>query len=58
MALANIAWQAEKALGHNDNADTAQDVTNPGLEREKHGDPNENMKALIWNGKNDVKVGK
>ena len=58
MALANIAWKAEQAMGHNDNAVTAQDVTNPGLKREQWGDPSETMKALIWTGKNKVEMGK
>ncbi|KAK5113932.1 hypothetical protein LTR62_003055 [Meristemomyces frigidus] len=56
MALANIAWKAEQAMGHNDNAATAQDVTNPGLNREKWGDSSETMKALIWTGKNKVEM--
>jgi len=58
MALANIAWKAEQAMGHNDNAATAQDVTNPGLKREEWGDTSESMKALIWTGKNKVEMGK
>ncbi|KAK3670134.1 hypothetical protein LTR78_009981 [Recurvomyces mirabilis] len=56
MALANIAWKAEQAMGHNDNAATAQDVTNPGLKREQWGDSSESMKALIWTGKNKVEM--
>jgi len=57
MAMSQAAAQAEKVLGHGDNAATAQDVTNPGNDREKYGDPNETMKALTWEGKNTVKVG-
>ncbi|KAF2163778.1 hypothetical protein M409DRAFT_57261 [Zasmidium cellare ATCC 36951] len=56
MALSQAAYQAEKALGHGDNAVTAQDVTNPANDREKYGDPNETMKALAWMGKNDVQI--
>ncbi|KAK4543968.1 hypothetical protein LTR36_004742 [Oleoguttula mirabilis] len=48
--------KAEKAIGHGDNATTAQDVTNPGLDREKYGDPNVTMQALAWMGKNDVQM--
>ncbi|KAK0311969.1 hypothetical protein LTR01_002883 [Friedmanniomyces endolithicus] len=48
MSLSQAAWKAEQAIGHNDNAITAQDVTNPGLNREKWGDPTETMKALCW----------
>jgi len=56
MALAQAAFKVEQALGNNDNAATAQDVTNPALDREKYGDPSETMKALAWMGKNTVKV--
>ena len=56
MALAQAAAYAEHAIGHKDNAETAQDVTNPGMTREKYGDPNESMKALVWMGKNKVEV--
>lgn len=58
MALSQAAYQAEKALGHGDNAVTAQDVTNPAMDREKYGDSSETMKALAWMGKNTVEVGK
>ncbi|TKA36146.1 hypothetical protein B0A55_13571, partial [Friedmanniomyces simplex] len=56
MSLSQAAWKAEQAMGHNDNAITAQDVTNPGLDREKWGDASETMKALCWMGKNDVQM--
>ncbi|KAK0250784.1 hypothetical protein LTR91_024714 [Friedmanniomyces endolithicus] len=56
MSLSQAAWKAEQAIGHNDNAITAQDVTNPGLNREKWGDPTETMKALCWMGKNNVQM--
>jgi len=55
--MSQAAWKAEQALGHGDNATTAQDVTNPGLKAE-WGNPNETMKALAWMGKNTVEVGK
>lgn len=48
MALSQAAYKAEQALGHGDNATTAQDVTNPGNDREKYGDPTKNMQALAW----------
>ena len=58
MALAQAAYQAEKALGHGDNAVTAQDVTNPGNDREKygeeqtganhHGEPTKYGEAFAW----------
>lgn len=57
MAMSQAAFKAEQALGHGDNATTAQDVTNPGLKPE-WGNPNETMKALAWMGKNKVEVGK
>lgn len=56
MALSQAAWLAEKAIGHGDNAITAQDVTNPG-NKEEWGDKSETMKALVWYGKNTVKLG-
>lgn len=57
MAMTQAAWKAEQALGHGDNATTAQDVTNPGL-KEEWADHSDTMKALAWEGKNTVKVGK
>lgn len=56
MALSQAAYKAEQALGHGDNATTAQDVTNPGKDRARYGHPTENMKALAWMGKNTVEV--
>ncbi|KAK8204374.1 hypothetical protein M8818_005103 [Zalaria obscura] len=56
MAMSQAAFKAEQAMGHDDNATTAQDVANPGLDREKYGDPNETMKALAWMGKNKVEM--
>lgn len=58
MALSQAALKMEEAIGHQDNATTAQDVTNPAMSREQWGDPSEQMKALVWMGKNTVKVGK
>lgn len=58
MATSQAVFLAEKALGHGDNAATEQDVTNPAQDRQKYGDPSgEKMKALIWMGKNSVKIG-
>ena len=58
MATSQAAYAAEKAVGHGDNAATAQDATNPANDRQKYADPSgETMKALIWNGKNSVEVG-
>ena len=58
MAVATQAANlVEKVLGHGDNADIVQDVTNPGKDREKYADPSgEMMKALTWQGKNTVDV--
>jgi hypothetical protein len=53
--LAQGAFKAEQAIGHGDNATTAQDITNPGLY--DAADPSgEKMKALVWQGKNKVEV--
>ncbi|SMQ49828.1 unnamed protein product [Zymoseptoria tritici ST99CH_3D7] len=56
MALSQAAYQAEKFLGHRDNATTEQDITNPGQDRAKYGHPTETMQALVWQGKNSVEV--
>ena len=56
MAVSQAAAKAEQAIGHGDNAITAQDITNPARNREKYGDPNVTMKALVWNGKNTVNM--
>jgi len=46
----------EKLLGHGD-ATTEQDISNPGIDRQKYADPSgEMMKALVWLGKNTVEV--
>ncbi|KAM6515475.1 hypothetical protein FSOLCH5_009700 [Fusarium solani] len=47
------AYQAEKVIGHGDNAVTQQDVT---TYDDKTGKPGETMKALAWMGKNKVKM--
>ena len=55
--VAQAANLIEKAVGHGDNANTAQNVSNPGRDREKYGDPSgERMLALAWMGKNSVDV--
>jgi len=59
MAMSQAAAGVEKLLGHGDNAATAQDITNPGRDRQKYADPSgETMQALTWQGKNSVKVSK
>jgi len=55
MAVSQIAAKVESMIGHNDNAETAQDVTNYGT-KEKYGDPSVMMKALAWTGKNKVEM--
>ena len=58
MALSQAANLAEKAVGHTGDATTEQNLTNPARDRQKYADPSgATMKALIWNGKNSVKVG-
>ncbi|TQN69912.1 S-(hydroxymethyl)glutathione dehydrogenase, partial [Colletotrichum shisoi] len=47
------AYAAEQVIGHQDDAVTAQDVTNYGGDK---GDSNELMKALVWQGKNKVEI--
>jgi threonine dehydrogenase-like Zn-dependent dehydrogenase len=56
MALSQVAAKVEQLLGHNSNATTEQDITNPARDRSKYGHPTETMKALAWMGKNKVEV--
>ncbi|KAK5994867.1 Zinc-type alcohol dehydrogenase-like protein [Cladobotryum mycophilum] len=53
MAMSKAAYQIEKAMGHDDNAITEQDVSN--FER-AGGDRSDTMKALVWRGKNKVEM--
>jgi hypothetical protein len=46
------AYVAEKAIGH-EKENIKQDISN----YEGVGDPNETMKALVWQGKQKVEVG-
>lgn len=58
MALSQGAYVLEKAMGHRDNSITEQDVSNPAIDRSKYADQSGGtMKALLWEGKNTVKVG-
>ncbi|EON69835.1 alcohol dehydrogenase [Coniosporium apollinis CBS 100218] len=54
--MSQAAMLVEKAIGHDKNAITAQDISNPAINREKYGDPNVKMQALCWMGKNTVQV--
>lgn len=54
MAMSQAALKVEQAIGHGDNATTAQDITNPSFQNA--GDPSEKMKALVWMGKNKVEI--
>lgn len=57
MATSQAAYAAEKVIGHDTNAITAQDISNPAADRAKYADPSgEKMKALCWMGKNKVEV--
>lgn len=54
MAVSQAAYAAEKAIGHQEGAVTAQDITN--YNDPKHGDQSKTMKALTWKGKNSVAI--
>src|SRR4051812_18050909 len=54
MAMSQAAYSAEKAIGHDDNAITHQDLTNPA--QQEFGDPSDKMKAIAWMGKNKVEL--
>ncbi|KFY78903.1 hypothetical protein V499_02029 [Pseudogymnoascus sp. VKM F-103] len=56
MATSQMAHKVEQAIGYDNNAITAQDVSNPALDPEEYGDPNITMKALAWMGKNKVQI--
>uniref|UniRef100_A0A0D6R0T0 Alcohol dehydrogenase-like N-terminal domain-containing protein n=1 Tax=Araucaria cunninghamii TaxID=56994 RepID=A0A0D6R0T0_ARACU len=56
MSLSQAANLVEKIAGHGSNAETAQDITNPAIDRSKYGHPTETMKALVWQGKNSVAI--
>jgi len=56
MALSQVAYKLEQLIGDGKSA-TEQNVSNPALDRSKYADPSgETMKALVWEGKNTVKV--
>jgi len=57
MSLSQAANLVEKVIGHNNNAITEQNVSNPARDRAKYADPSgETMKALVWMGKGVVEV--
>ncbi|KAI9881411.1 MAG: hypothetical protein M1830_003418 [Pleopsidium flavum] len=57
MSVSQAANLAEKVMGHTGAATTEQNVTNPARDRAKYADPSgEQMKALCWMGKGDVRV--
>lgn len=51
---------AEKVLGHDDkNRAATTDISNPARDGGRYADPSgAKMKALVWMGKNDVRVRK
>jgi hypothetical protein len=53
MAVSQAAYKLEKAIGHDSNAITQQDVSS----YETTGEENETMMALVWMGKNKVEMG-
>jgi hypothetical protein len=55
-----LAKKAEAVLGHDDkDRATHTDISNPDRDGGKYADPSgEKMKALVWMGKNDVRVRK
>jgi hypothetical protein len=54
MATSQAAYGIEKAIGHGDNSITQQDVSSTTGKDQGH--PTETMKALTWQGKNNVEV--
>lgn len=57
--MSQAALKVEQAIGHDNSAIIEQDISNPAVDRAKYADPSgEMMKALVWQGKNKVEVGK
>lgn len=57
MAMSQAANLVERLTGHTGDASTEQNLSNPDRDVGKYADPSgEKMKALVWNGKNSVKV--
>jgi len=57
MALSQAANLVEKLVGHTGDAVTEQNMSNPDRDPAKYADKSgAKMKALVWNGKNSVKV--
>lgn len=54
--MSQAALKAEQAIGHDDNATTLQDVTNPDQYPNAAATSGEKMKALAWMGKNKVEI--
>ncbi|ROV99588.1 hypothetical protein VPNG_07762 [Cytospora leucostoma] len=52
MAVSQAAYKVEQAIGHDGSSIVQQDISN----YEKTGDTSHTMKALVWQGKNKVKV--
>ena len=52
--MSQAALKAEQAIGHDDNATTVQNVTNPDIAKDAAGSGT--MKALAWMGKNKVEM--
>lgn len=55
-----LAKKAEAVIGHDDKGRAAHtDISNPDRDGGRYADPSgEKMKALVWMGKNDVRVRK
>jgi len=56
MAASQAAFKLEQAIGHDTNATTAQDVSNPANVPGAADPSGETMQALAWMGKNKVQV--
>ena len=56
MAASQAAFKLEQSIGHDTNATTAQDVSNPALVPGAADPSGETMQALAWMGKNKVQV--
>ena len=57
MSISQGAAAIETIVGHDGNATTQQDVSNPNQEPNNADKSGEKVKALAWMGKNKVEIG-
>jgi len=56
MTTSQAAYKIEQAIGHDENATTAQDISNFAYNKDAADSSGKTMKALAWMGKNTVQI--